>query len=91
MRQAGGASAGAASGAGAGVLRIFQPARGVVRLLGKTVRIAQHAGHQADHRVNDHHGRHLAAVADEVADGQLQGPQTQPDALVETLVPPTEQ
>src|SRR5579885_1674287 len=35
------------------VLRIFQPSRVVVRLLGQRGRVAQHAGHVTHHRVDD--------------------------------------
>ncbi len=60
-----------------GVLRIFQPARVVVRFLDQAVRVAQHAGDVADDRVDHHHGGHFAAVADEIADrdfARLQAP-----------------
>ena len=58
-----------------------------VRFFGQAFRIAQHARHVTNHRIDHHHGRHLAAVADEVADGDFTGPQPQPDALVKAFVP----
>src|SRR5439155_8648684 len=73
------------------VLWILQTPRMAMRLLGNAFRIAEHAGHVANHRVDQHHRRHFAAVADEVADGNLPRLQAKPNALVKTLVTPTEQ
>jgi len=81
----------AAEDARAGVLRILQPAGFAVRLLDDALLITKDAGHIAHDRVDHDHGRHLAAVADEVADRNLPGPQTQPDAFVEALVAAAEQ
>ena len=70
-----------------GVLRILEPARLAVRLVGRALLVAQHAGDEPDHRVDHHHRRHFAAVADEVADRNLPRVQHLPDAVVEPLVP----
>ena len=75
----------------AGVLGILEPAGVVVRLLGQALRVAQHARHVADHGVDDDHGRHFAAVAHEIADGNLARLQPLPDAFVEPLVPAAQQ
>src|SRR4051812_28974457 len=55
-----------------GVLRILDPALFAVRLVGRTLLVSQYAGYEADHRVDHHHRRDFAAVADEVADRDLQ-------------------
>src|SRR6516162_4437843 len=72
---------------GARVLRVLQPPGLAVRFLGDALGVAEHAGHVSDYSINHHHRRHLAAVADEVADTDLTRPQPQADALVEALVP----
>src|SRR4051794_22715379 len=76
---------------GAGVLRVFQAPVGAERLILRAGRIAQHAGDQPHHRVDDDHGRDLAPREDIVADGQQLGPQDVEDPLVEPLVPAAEQ
>src|SRR5262249_54993429 len=73
------------------VLRVLQPPRLAMGLLRHAVRVAEYAGDVADDRVNDHHRRHLAAVADEVADRYFARLQTEADALVEALVPAAQQ
>src|SRR5207248_8238468 len=71
-----------------GVLRVLEAAGGVaVRFLDQALLVAEHAGHVPYDRVDNHHRRHFAAVADEVADGNLAGVQTQADALVKPLIP----
>jgi len=81
----------AAEFAGARVLRVFQPPGLAVRFLGDALGVAEHAGHVSDYSIDHDHRRHLAAVADEVADADLARPQPQPDALVEALVPAAQQ
>ena len=75
----------------AGVLRIFQTARLAVRLFRQTFGIAQHARDVSDYCINNNHGRHLAAVADEVAGRNLSGLQPLPNPLVEPFVPPAQE
>src|SRR5262245_9021782 len=73
------------------VLRVLQPPRLAMGLLRHAVRVAEHAGDVPHDRVDDHHRRHLAAVADEVADRYFARLQPEPDALVEALVAPAQQ
>src|SRR5947209_16705688 len=54
-----------------GILRIFNPAGVAVAFLGDTLRVAQNTRHIADHGIDQHHGRHFAAVADKIADRDL--------------------
>src|SRR5581483_2373469 len=77
----------AAELAGARVLRVLQPPGLAVRFLDDAFRVAEHTGHISDYSIDHDHRRHLAAVADEVADADLARPQPQADALVEALVP----
>ena len=72
------------------VLRIFQPTRRIVRFLGQALGVAQDARDVADHGIDYHHGRHLAAVAHKIADRQLKGPQSLTDALVKALITATQ-
>ena len=75
-----------------GVLRVLKATGGVaVRFLDQASLVAEHAGHVPHDRVDHDHRRHFAAVADEVADGNLAGVQTQADALVKALVPAAQQ
>jgi hypothetical protein len=74
-----------------GVLRIFEASRIVMRLLDEAVRVAQDARHISDHRIDHHHGRDLAAVADEIADGDFPRRQTLADSFVEPFITATQQ
>src|SRR5262249_55190327 len=74
-----------------GVLRVFEPPRFTVRLLRHALGVAQHAGDVAHYCVDHDHRRHLAAVADEVADRDFPRPQAQTDTLVEALVAAAQQ
>src|SRR5262245_22371065 len=73
------------------VLRVLQPPRLAMGLLRHAVRVAEHAGDVPPDRVDDHHRRHLAAIADEVADRYFARLQPEPDTLVEALVAPAQQ
>lgn len=75
----------------AGVLRILQASRLAVRLLDQALRVAEHARDVSDYCIDDNHGRHLAAVADEVADRQFKRPQTLANPFVEPLIAAAQQ
>ena len=77
----------AAKDAGAGVLRVLEFSSLAVRFFGEAFRITEHARHVTNYRIDHNHGRHLAAIADEVADGDFTGPQPQPDALIKAFIP----
>src|SRR6266702_2888683 len=73
------------------ILRILDQTGHAVRFLVHALLVAQHSRHIADHRVDHHHRRHFAAVADEVANRDFPRREAEANALVETLVSATEQ
>jgi hypothetical protein len=53
--------------------------------------VAEHAGNEAADGIHDDHRRHFPSGEDEVADGELFGPQSRADAGVEALVSATDE
>src|SRR5262245_7278919 len=73
------------------ILGILYATRLAMRFVLDALLVAEHAGHVADDGVDDDHGGHFAAVANEVADRNLARLQAQPDALVKTLIAPAQE
>ncbi len=60
-------------------------------VVGARLLVAQHARHEPDHRVDHNHGGHLAAIQDEVSDGDFIRLEDLANPFVETLVAPAKQ
>lgn len=74
-----------------GVLRIFDPSRLAKRVFFCAILVPKRSRNNPHHRFNDHHCRHFAAVADEVADRNFSGLKPNSHPLVKPLVPAAKQ
>ena len=63
----------------------------VERILRRRLFVSERAGNQPRHRFHHHRGREFPAAQHEVPDGNLVGRQVLGDALVHSLVTPTDQ
>ena len=66
--------------------KLQQSPRSRKRILLAAVFVPQHARHQADDRVDDHHGGHFAPVEDEVADRNMIRLQEEPDTFIKPFI-----
>ena len=72
-------------------LRIFEKSAFGKRFVLVRGLIAEHARNEPDDGINQEHRRHFAAVADEIANRDLQWLQTLSDSVIESFVSPAQQ